>query len=72
MKTKDHELQKEIEIHTFIQTFNKLVIPKVKIGWWCLKRVEQYIPAPLRCFKCNKYRHHKKDVRHVESVAKGT
>ena len=53
----------EIKINTYILTFNWLKIPKeVKIRY-CLERVEQYIPAPLRCFKCQKYRHHRKSCR---------
>ena len=34
----------------------------MKIGS-CLERVEQYISVPLRCFKCQKYGHHRKACR---------
>ena len=30
----------------------------MKIGY-CLERVEQYVLAPLRCFKCQKFGHHR-------------
>lgn len=39
-------------------TFNKPKIPeKIKIGYH-IKRVEQFIPNPLRCYKCQRYGHH--------------
>ena len=42
----------EEQIQTYILTFNQPHIPKeVKIGY-CLEKVEQYVPVPLRCFKC--------------------
>ena len=44
-----------LQTHTDILTFNKSIIPKeIKIGYY-LEKVEQYIPIPLRCFKCQKY-----------------
>ena len=47
------EKKKEnIETNTYILTFYQPHIPKeVKIGY-CAERVEQYVTAPLRCFKC--------------------
>ena len=42
-----------IQTNTYIVIF----IPKlVKIGY-CLERVKQYVPAPVRYFKCPKYGH---------------
>ena len=37
---------------------------------YCLERIELYIPAPLRCFKCQKYGHHRK--RYKEPSTCGT
>ena len=40
-----------IQTHTYILTFEKPSIPKeIRIGF-TIERVEQYIQAPLRCFK---------------------
>ena len=48
-----------IQTHTYILTFEKPSIPKeIRIGY-IIERVEQYIPAPLRCFKCQKFGHRK-------------
>ena len=44
-------------------TFNKLTIRKeVKIGYY-LERVEDYIPAHLSYFKCQRYGHHSESCR---------
>ena len=52
-----------IQTHTYILTFEKPSIPKeIRIGY-TIKRVEQYIPAPLQCFKCQKFGHHKEICR---------
>ena len=46
-----------------ILTFEKPSIPKeIRIGY-TIERVELYIPAPLRCFKCQKFGHHKEICR---------
>ena len=46
-----------------ILTFNKSMIPKkIKIVYY-LKKVKQYILTSLRCFKCNKYGHHKESSK---------
>ena len=47
-------------IHTnrYIMTLELPVItPKIKIGY-TVERVGQFIPNHLRCYKCQKYRHH--------------
>ena len=41
----------------------------MKIGY-CLERVEQYVSAPLRCFKCQKYGHHEEACRGQQTCAK--
>ena len=59
-----------IQTNTYILTFNKPHTPnKVKISY-CLKRVEQYIQAHLRCFKCQKYGHHREACREQQTCAK--
>ena len=48
-----------IQTHTCILTFEKPSIPKeIRIGY-TIERVEQYIPAPLWCLKCQKFGHHR-------------
>ena len=44
-----------IQTNTYILTFNSSTI---KIGF-TVKRVELYVPAPLRCFKYQKFGYHK-------------
>ena len=45
--------------YTYILTFNKTTISKeIQIRYY-LKKVEKYIPVPLRCFKWQKYGYHK-------------
>ena len=62
--------EQRIQTNTYIQAFNKPRTPiEVKIGY-CLERVEQYVPAPLRCFKCQKYGHHRKACWGRQTYAK--
>ena len=62
--------EEQIQTNTYILTFNKPQTPKdVKIGY-CLERVEQYVPAPLRCFKCQKFGHHRKACRGRQTCSK--
>ena len=62
--------EQRIQTNTYILTFNKPHTPnKVKIGY-CLERVEHYVPAPLTCFKCQKYGHHKEACRGQRTCAK--
>ena len=52
-----------IQTHTYILTFEEPSIPKeIRIGY-TIERVEQYMPAPLRSFKCQKFGHHKEIYR---------
>ena len=46
--------EERIQANTYILTFNQPSTP------FCLERVEQYVAAPLGCFKCQKYRCHRK------------
>ena len=49
---------KTIETNTYVMTFNTSKLPaKNKVGY-TMERVEQFVPYPLRCYKCPKYRHH--------------
>ena len=41
----------------------------ISIGYY-LERVKQYIPALLRCFKCQKYGHYREDCRGWHTCAK--
>ena len=51
-------------------TSNKPQTPKgVKIRY-CLERVEQYVPALLRCFKCQKFGHHREASRGRQTCSK--
>ena len=62
--------KEQIQTNTYILTFNLPHTSKeVKISY-CLERVEQYIPVSLRCFKCQKYGHHKKACRGRQTCAK--
>ena len=50
--------RKSNNTNTYILTFNSPTIPKeIKIGY-INEKIEQYIPNPLRCFKCQKFGHH--------------
>ena len=50
--------------------FNTLKIPeKIKVGY-TMERVEQYIPNPLQCYKCQKYGHHEDNCRGCEVCGK--
>ena len=47
--------EERIQTNTYILTFNQPYTPnELKISY-CLERVGQYIPVPLRYFKCQKY-----------------
>ena len=62
--------EERIQTNTYIRTFNKPQTPKdVKIGY-CLEKVEQYVPAPLRCFKCQKFGHHREACRGRQTCSK--
>ena len=62
--------EQRIQTNTYILTFKKPRTPnEVKIGY-CLERVEQYVPAPLRCFKCQKYGHHREACRGRQTCTK--
>ena len=62
---------KRIQTNIYIPTFNKPQTPSkdVKIGY-CLEKVEQYVPAPLRYFKCQKFRHHREACRGRQTCSK--
>ena len=62
--------EERIQTNTYILTFNKPQTPKeVKIGY-CLERVEQYVPAPLSCFICQKFGHHRVACRGRQTCSK--
>ena len=74
-KYKKNLHQKRLGMNPNILIFNQTRTPKeVKVGY-CLVRVEQYVPAPLKCFKCQKYGHHReacKGRHHVPNAVKRT
>lgn len=52
-------------------TFNSPKIPgKIKVGY-TMERVEQFVPNPLRCYKCQKYGHHEDTCRGREVCVGG-
>ena len=45
-----------VQANIYILNFNSPTIPKeIKISYINKKKIEQYIPNPLRCFKCQKF-----------------
>ena len=55
--------EERILTNTYILTFDQPYTPNdVKIGYY-LAGVVQYAPAPLRCFKCQEYGHHREACR---------
>ena len=61
---------KTIETNTYVMTFNKSKIPtKIKVGY-TMERVEQFVPNPMRCYKCQKYGHHEDACRGREVCRK--
>ena len=52
-----------IQSHTYILTYEKPSIPEDIRNGYTIERVEQYIPAPLQYFKCQKFGHHKEICR---------
>ena len=61
--------EQRIRANTYILIFNKPQTPKeVKIDY-CLERVE-YVPPPLRCFKCQKYGHLREACRRPHTCTK--
>ena len=62
--------EQRIQTNTYILIFNKPRTPKeVKIDY-CLERVEQYVPALLRCFKCQKFGYHREAYRGRQTCTK--
>ena len=62
--------EERIQTNTYILIFNKPQTPKeVKISY-CLGRIEQYVPAPLRCFRCQKFGHHRGACRGRQTCSK--
>ena len=51
-----------IQTNTYILIFNHPRTPKEMKISYCLESVLLYIPVPMRCFKCQKYGHHREPV----------
>ena len=63
-------IKKEGKTNTYIMQFKTPKIPeKIKVGY-TKERVEQYIPNPLRCYKCQKYGHNEDNCRAREVCGK--
>ena len=62
--------EQRIQTNTYILTFNKPQTPKEEKIGYCLARVEQYVSAPLSCFKCQKFGHHREACRGRQTCAK--
>ena len=51
-------------------TFNTPKIPdKIKVGY-SMEKVEQFVPNPLKCYRCQKYGHHEDSCRGREVCGK--
>ena len=62
--------KERIQTNTYILTFNQPHTPKeLKISY-CPGWVKQYVPVALRCFKCQKYGHHREACRGRHTCAK--
>jgi hypothetical protein len=54
-----------LQSNTYLFTFNRPQLPlDVKLGYLRCK-VTHYIPAPLRCFHCQRFGHHKANCKRV-------
>lgn len=55
---------------TFILTFDVAVLPKeVRVGYMNVP-VTTYIPNPVRCYKCQRFDHHKNNCKNLATCAK--
>ena len=58
------------QTHTYILTFQTTTLPtKLRIGY-IETTVKPYIPNPLRCFKCQRFGHHRSNCRSNEVCAR--
>ena len=61
---------KIIETNTYAMIFNRPSIPeKIKVGY-SMEWVEQFIPNPLRCYKCQRYGLHEDNCKGKEVCGK--
>ena len=52
--------------HTYILTFGTPYLPtKIKVGYLSVS-IKPYIPNPLRCFRCQRFRHHQDKCKSPE------
>ena len=58
-----------IDTHRYILTFKLNRLPRVvKLADWHHEIVDQYIPRPMRCLKCQRLGHLRKWCRHIEDT----
>ena len=56
-------VSKEVLINTIVLTFRTVILPKtLKVGYLKVG-VDIYIPNPLQCYSCFKFRHHERKCR---------
>lgn len=60
----------KIKTGTLILTFALPTLPQAVKCLFCHLRVEPYIPNPLRCFKCQRYGHHKNNCKKDAACSK--
>ena len=55
--------------HRYIITFNKPDLPQsIKLSDWHYELIEQYIPTPMQCVKCQKFGHTQKWCRREVAI----
>ena len=59
-----------VQTNTYILTFKSCSLPQsIKVGYLRVP-VEMYVPNPMRCFKCQRFGHHRDNCRSHELCAR--
>ena len=56
--------------NTFILTFNTPTLPKTIKAGYLVFTIDPFIPNPLRCFKCQRFGHHKDNCKRQETCVR--